>query len=85
MSAEGQMLEHFKFTANNIFNHQENIVNPLFSMVIPVLYITQALSMATVKSLSPKDIILLIKTVSGCNCSHKLSCSVHGMVHLHLL
>jgi len=60
MSAEGQMLEHFKFTANIIFYHQENLVNPLFSMVIPVLYITQALSMATVKYLSPLDTILLI-------------------------
>jgi hypothetical protein len=51
-SAEGQKLECFKLTANNIFDKEfENLVNPLSSKVVPVFCLTQALSQCIVQYL----------------------------------
>ncbi len=45
-SAEGQKLECFKRTANNIFHeHDENLVDILHSKVMPVFYINLAISL----------------------------------------
>jgi hypothetical protein len=40
-SAEGQKLERFNWTANNIFKYYDNQVNPLYIWVMQVFYLTR--------------------------------------------
>ncbi len=44
-SAEGWKLKGFEWKQIKFFEHNENLVNPLCSKVLPVFYLTQALYM----------------------------------------